>query len=277
MGRHGAADLKQGRSSRVAQLDRNHVDFKGRLHANLAVLERENVQQPNPLALQCSRQLVAHSRPQFVVVRPSVPQSICRSLDLPALDDHFGLRHQGRGLDVVNRERHTKIGLAKMFRNQTLDGDSSTKPKDALGWAAPRLYKYVSLARAFDILKAGEIRMTPPRFLNDPHELSVEINPQSLMRDFYEHMVANGCELDRAADIARRNVTGMVINHVERVVAEREKVGILSLCDEPDGGTASPARMATGSISPAFGARLLGPGHPPMRCWRWGRTRTIAL
>lgn len=77
--------------------------------------------------------------------------------------------------------------------------------------------------------------MTQPRFLNDPHELSVEINPQSLQRHFYDHLVeVQGCAPTRAADIAIRNIQGMVIDHVAHVRAAREELGILSLCDAPD-------------------------------------------
>lgn len=97
----------------------------------------------------------------------------------------------------------------------------------------PALYKYVSLDRALKILQTREIRFTQPRFLNDPHELSVEINPQSLMRDFYNHMIGQGVEPARAADIATRQMRDLVIDHVDRVVAEREQVGVLSLCDSP--------------------------------------------
>ena len=101
-------------------------------------------------------------------------------------------------------------------------------------WTPPDLFKYASLERVLDILQTGEIRFTQPRFLNDPHELSVEINPQSLMRDFYEHMVAGGVEAEQAADVAKRNLQGMLIDAVERVVVARENLGILALCDGPD-------------------------------------------
>jgi hypothetical protein len=86
-----------------------------------------------------------------------------------------------------------------------------------------------------NIIRDREIRMTQPRFLNDPHELSVEINPQSLQRHFFDHLVeVEGCTPERAADIACRNIQGMVIDHVAHVTAAREEVGILSLCDAPD-------------------------------------------
>jgi hypothetical protein len=92
----------------------------------------------------------------------------------------------------------------------------------------------VSLDRALTILRTREIRFTQPRHLNDPHELSVEINPQSLMRDFYDHMVGQGVAPARAADIATRNMRDMVVDQVDKMVAEREQVGILSLCDSPE-------------------------------------------
>lgn len=101
-------------------------------------------------------------------------------------------------------------------------------------WTPPDLFKYASLERVLDILQTGEIRFTQPRFLNDPHELSVEINPQSLLRDFYEHMVAGGVEAEQAADVAKRNLQGMLVDAVERVVVVRENLGILSLSDSPD-------------------------------------------
>lgn len=101
-------------------------------------------------------------------------------------------------------------------------------------WSPPDLFKYASLERVLDILQTGEIRFTQPRFLNDPHELSVEINPQSLLRSFYEHMVASGVEAERAADVAKRNLKEVVIDAVERVVVARESLGILALCDRPD-------------------------------------------
>lgn len=100
-------------------------------------------------------------------------------------------------------------------------------------WVPPPLFKYLSLNRALSILQTGEIRFTQPRFLNDPHELSVEINPQSLMRDFYDHLISRGLGPEHAADIAKRNMREMVIDQVDRVVAEREQVGILSLSDSP--------------------------------------------
>jgi len=57
-------------------------------------------------------------------------------------------------------------------------------PEDkGVPWTLPPLFKYVGLDRALAILKDRDIRFTQPRFLNDPHELSVEINPQSLTRD----------------------------------------------------------------------------------------------
>ncbi len=105
---------------------------------------------------------------------------------------------------------------------------------EGFAWAPPPLFKYVGLDRALAILQARDIRFTQPRFLNDPHELSVEIDPQTLMRDFYEHLVANGEDPIRAADIAQRNIGGLVIDRVEHVRVEREKIGILSLCDSPD-------------------------------------------
>jgi len=105
---------------------------------------------------------------------------------------------------------------------------------DGTPWSPLPLFKYVSLDRALKILQTGEIRLTQPRFLNDPHELSVEINPQSLMLDFYEHMVRGGTAPDKAADIAKRNIAGLVVDRVENIVAEREKIGILSLSDNPE-------------------------------------------
>lgn len=77
--------------------------------------------------------------------------------------------------------------------------------------------------------------MTQPRFLNDPHELSVEINAQSLMRNFYDHLVeVQGCLPENARDIATRNIVNLVIDHVAHVNSAREDVGILSLCDTSD-------------------------------------------
>lgn len=76
-----------------------------------------------------------------------------------------------------------------------------------------------------------EVRMTQPRFLNDPHELSVEINPTSVVRNFYSFMIAHGADPKEAADIATRDICSRVIEAVERVKKEREKVGVLSLCD----------------------------------------------
>jgi hypothetical protein len=105
---------------------------------------------------------------------------------------------------------------------------------EGMPWKPPALYKYVSLDRALKILQTQEIRFTQPSHLNDPHELSVEINPQSLIRDFYDHMVGQGFTPARAADIARRNIPGMVVDQVDRVVVERDRVGILSLCDSPE-------------------------------------------
>lgn len=105
---------------------------------------------------------------------------------------------------------------------------------ESLPWMPPPLFKYVRLDRALAILEGRDIRFTQPRFLNDPHELSVEINPQSLVRDFYEHMVEAGEVPEHAADIARRNVDSLVIDRVAWVMAEREKLGVLSLCDAPD-------------------------------------------
>ena len=105
---------------------------------------------------------------------------------------------------------------------------------EGVPWAPPPLFKYVGLDRALAILKDRDIRFTQPRFLNDPHELSVEINPQSLIRDFYEHLLGVGEPPERAADIACRNVDSLVIDHVTWVTAEREKLGVLSLCDTPD-------------------------------------------
>ena len=77
--------------------------------------------------------------------------------------------------------------------------------------------------------------MTQPRFLNDPHELSVEINPQSLQRHVYDHLVeTERCAPERATGIATRNIRNLVIDHVAHVTAAREQIGILSLCDSPD-------------------------------------------
>lgn len=101
-------------------------------------------------------------------------------------------------------------------------------------WTPAPLYKYVGLDRALAILKDRDIRFTQPRFLNDPHELSVEINPQSLTREFYEYLLGVGEAPDRAAHIACRNVDRLVIDRVAWAMAEREKLGVLSLCDTPD-------------------------------------------
>lgn len=105
---------------------------------------------------------------------------------------------------------------------------------EGVPWMPPPLFKYVRLDRALAILEGRDIRFTQPRFLNDPHELSVEINPQSLTRDLYEHMVGAGEPPERAADIACRNVDSLVIDRVAWVMAEREKLGVLSLCDTAD-------------------------------------------
>ena len=96
------------------------------------------------------------------------------------------------------------------------------------------LFKYVGLDRALAILQTGEIRLTQPRFLNDPHELSVEINPQSLMRDFYENLIRQDVGCEKAADMAKRNIVGLVSDHVAHVVVERENIGILALADSPE-------------------------------------------
>lgn len=64
-------------------------------------------------------------------------------------------------------------------------------------WSPPPLFKYVSLQRASQILRRGEIRLTQPCHLNDPHELSVEINPQSMLRDLFERMVSEGVDLKK--------------------------------------------------------------------------------
>lgn len=55
---------------------------------------------------------------------------------------------------------------------------------EGVPWTPPPLFKYVRLDRALAILEGRDIRFTQPRFLNDPHELSVEINPQSITRNF---------------------------------------------------------------------------------------------
>lgn len=101
-------------------------------------------------------------------------------------------------------------------------------------WSPPPLYKYVSLSRALKILQSGEIRFTQPRFLNDPHELSVEVNPISLMQNYYESLLSQGREAETAADIAKRNIVGLVNDHVDWIVAEREKIGMLSLADSAE-------------------------------------------
>jgi hypothetical protein len=98
----------------------------------------------------------------------------------------------------------------------------------------PPLFKYVTLERGLKILKTGEIRLTQPRYLNDPHELSVEINPQSLLRDYYDQLLKEGRAPKTAADIATRNLVSLVIEQVEHVVDEREKIGVLSLSDGPE-------------------------------------------
>ncbi|WP_176953044.1 DUF2971 domain-containing protein [Belnapia rosea] len=116
------------------------------------------------------------------------------------------------------------------------DANCHPTAQDAEGapWSPPPLFKYVTLERALKILQTAEIRFTQPHYLNDPHELSVEINPQSLLRDFYEHLLRKGVPAATAAGIATRNISGLVIDQVRDVVAEREKIGILSLCDSPE-------------------------------------------
>ncbi|TCR97796.1 DUF2971 domain-containing protein [Rhizobium sp. BK418] len=95
----------------------------------------------------------------------------------------------------------------------------------------PSLYKYVTLDRALSILKSGEIRMTQPRFLNDPHELCVEVNGLSVKKHFYDHLLGRGYSPEEANDISSRNLIGMVIDQVDDIRSRREEYGVLSLAD----------------------------------------------
>lgn len=103
-----------------------------------------------------------------------------------------------------------------------------------MAWSPRPLFKYLTLHRALQVLRTGEIRFTQPRYLNDPHELNAEINPESLLRDFYECLRRKGVTAKKAADMATREIVGMVIDRVEDIVAERERIGVLSLSDSCD-------------------------------------------
>ncbi|MFD2262412.1 DUF2971 domain-containing protein [Lacibacterium aquatile] len=99
----------------------------------------------------------------------------------------------------------------------------------------PPLYKYVSLSRALQIFRDREIRMTQPRFLNDPHEMSIEINPETLIREYYQSIIKNlGYPPKKAAEMAKRGLLDLSLDIVNDIVKKRESFGILSLCDSPD-------------------------------------------
>lgn len=79
-----------------------------------------------------------------------------------------------------------------------------------------------------------EIRMTQPSQLNDPHELSVSLNAETIQVDFYNKMVADGWSTEKAADAARRNAPNLVIEFAKIVEEQRSGLGVLSLSADED-------------------------------------------
>ncbi|MFA4951367.1 DUF2971 domain-containing protein [Brevundimonas sp.] len=78
------------------------------------------------------------------------------------------------------------------------------------------------------------IRFTQPGHLNNPHELSVMLNAETIQVDFYNHMVAGGSPPAEAADIARRNAPALVIDLAKTVERQRADLGVLSLSADED-------------------------------------------
>ncbi len=100
--------------------------------------------------------------------------------------------------------------------------------------APPKLFKYVSIERARAILETREIRMTQPRYLNDPHELNLIVNAEGLQEDFYQSCIKKGETPERAAEIATNNIVDLVIEHVTHISTARDQIGVLSLSEVHD-------------------------------------------
>lgn len=97
------------------------------------------------------------------------------------------------------------------------------------------LFKYLTCGRAKQILANRTIRFTQPRDLNDPYEMQLIVNPQSVIDDFVSDLVARDVEKARAEDIASRSIENLVFDMVEDVKKERDSLGVLSLSEVNDG------------------------------------------
>jgi hypothetical protein len=106
-------------------------------------------------------------------------------------------------------------------------------PERGESFRAPPLFKYVSLPRLSQILTDLQIRLTQPRFLNDPHELSIMLNAESLQVDFYNHLLKQGVTSDEAAAMAQRNAPELVIRRAELIEEQCNRLGVLSLSANP--------------------------------------------
>ena len=90
------------------------------------------------------------------------------------------------------------------------------------------------MSRLAQILTDLEIRLTQPAFLNDPHELSVILNAETIQVDFYNKMIKDGCPPEKAANIARRNARYRVIDFAGIVEQQRARVAVLSFSADED-------------------------------------------
>jgi hypothetical protein len=96
-------------------------------------------------------------------------------------------------------------------------------------------FKYLTHDRVKRILVERTIRFTQPRYLNDPYEMQLVVNPQSLKEDFVARRLADGATRVEAEALGTRLIEGLVFNMVDRIKEERDNLGVLSLSETPDG------------------------------------------
>jgi hypothetical protein len=97
------------------------------------------------------------------------------------------------------------------------------------------LYKYTSADRAKQILSSRSIRFTQPKFLNDPYEMRLTIDPESLRADIVAREVVKGMSILDAEREALRKLEDWAFSLVDVIKNQRDELGVLSLSEVPDG------------------------------------------
>jgi hypothetical protein len=97
------------------------------------------------------------------------------------------------------------------------------------------LFKYLPLDRAKQVLTERTIRFSQPKYLNDPYEMQLIINPISLRDDIKAREIASGTAVDEAEEIASRRLESVAFGLVDMIKTTRNDIGVLSLSKRSDG------------------------------------------